>query len=137
MPKVSGVLETAIYVDDVRRSVEFYKRVFDFPTLTSTPHFHALDVCGRQVLLIFEKGANLKPAPTSGGEIPPHHGDGNLHFAFAIEKETLAEWEAHLASVGVRIESRVTWPAGGTSLYFRDPDGHLAELATPGIWKTY
>jgi catechol 2,3-dioxygenase-like lactoylglutathione lyase family enzyme len=31
----------------------------------------------------------------------------------------------------------VTWPLGGTSLYFRDPDGHLLELATPGIWAVY
>ncbi len=26
---------------------------------------------------------------------------------------------------------------GGTSLYFRDPDGHLLELVTPGIWSIY
>ncbi|MDF2970539.1 MAG: glyoxalase, partial [Microvirga sp.] len=37
----------------------------------------------------------------------------------------------------IPIESRVTWPRGGTSLYFRDPDGHVLELATPGLWATY
>ena len=26
---------------------------------------------------------------------------------------------------------------GGTSLYFRDPDGHSVEIATPGVWETY
>jgi len=31
----------------------------------------------------------------------------------------------------------VKWPRGGTSLYFRDPAGHLVELATPGLWSTY
>ena len=26
---------------------------------------------------------------------------------------------------------------GGESLYFRDPDGHLLELVTPGLWPNY
>lgn len=26
---------------------------------------------------------------------------------------------------------------GGCSVYFRDPDGHLLELATPGVWINY
>ena len=25
----------------------------------------------------------------------------------------------------------------GNSVYFRDPDGHLLELATPGLWWVY
>ena len=27
--------------------------------------------------------------------------------------------------------------AAGRSIYFRDPDGHLLELATPGLWSVY
>jgi len=38
---------------------------------------------------------------------------------------------------GIAIESTITWPRGGTSIYFRDPDGHLLELVTPGIWDIY
>ena len=39
-----------------------------------------------------------------------------------------------MAAHGVAEAGRTQWPRGGTSLYFRDPDGHLLELATPGIW---
>jgi hypothetical protein len=35
------------------------------------------------------------------------------------------------------VESKVVWPLGGHSLYFRDPDNHVVELATPGIWSIY
>ena len=46
-------------------------------------------------------------------------------------------WEAALAAHGIPIESRVRWSRGGESIYFRDPDGHSVELATPGVWATY
>ena len=35
------------------------------------------------------------------------------------------------------IESEVNWDRGGTSIYFRDPEGHSVELATPGVWEVY
>jgi catechol 2,3-dioxygenase-like lactoylglutathione lyase family enzyme len=60
-----------------------------------------------------------------------------LHFAFKVAADSLAECERELAEHGVPIESRVEWPRGGTSLYFRDPDGHLVELITPGCWEVY
>ena len=41
------------------------------------------------------------------------------------------------ASRGVAIEGRNDWERGGRSIYFRDPDGHLLELATPGLWSIY
>src|SRR6266702_2021059 len=28
-------------------------------------------------------------------------------------------------------------PRGGSSIYFRDPDNHSVELATPGLWSIY
>jgi catechol 2,3-dioxygenase-like lactoylglutathione lyase family enzyme len=72
-----------------------------------------------------------------GGTIPPHDGSGSIHVGFAVDTADLPAWEARLTEQGVEILSRVTWPRGGRSIYFRDPDGHLLELLTPGVWSTY
>lgn len=137
MPAVSGVLETALYVEDVDRAARFYAELFGFETLVSSAAFRALAVAGRQVLLLFRKGSAVDPAVVPGGTIPGHDGSGRLHLAFSIPAADLERWERFLVEQGIAIESRVKWPRGGQSLYFRDPDGHLVELVTPGCWAIY
>jgi catechol 2,3-dioxygenase-like lactoylglutathione lyase family enzyme len=134
---VTGVLETGIYVADVPRSAEFYRRVFGFEQLVGDDRFRALSVAGRQVFLILKRGGTLEPMVMPGGVLPPHDGSGQQHFAFSVSAADLPAWEQRLADNGVAIESHVTWPRGGRSLYFRDPDGHLVELVTPGCWAIY
>ena len=55
-------------------------------------------------------------------------------FALSVAAADLPAWATRMAAHGVAEAGRTQWPRGGTSLYFRDPDGHLLELATPGIW---
>ena len=50
---------------------------------------------------------------------------------------TNCRWERRLEAYRVEIEGRTDWSRGGHSIYFRDPDGHLLELATPGLWTVY
>jgi catechol 2,3-dioxygenase-like lactoylglutathione lyase family enzyme len=137
MPRVTGVLETCIHVEDVARSAQFYESLFGFSRLAADDRFCAFDVGGRDVLILFRRGGTLEPVELPGGVIPPHGGSGHLHFALAIPAEDLSAWEERLGEAGVEIESRVKWERGGESLYFRDPDNHLVELATPGVWAIY
>ncbi len=138
IPPVSGLIETCLYVDDLPRAREFYRELFGFPLLTGDDRFCALDCAGRQVLLLFRRGASLHPIPVLGGQtIPPHDGAGPVHIGFGIPRDSLAAWEERLRGRGLAVESRVQWPRGGVSLYFRDPDGHAVELLTPGLWATY
>jgi catechol 2,3-dioxygenase-like lactoylglutathione lyase family enzyme len=131
------VLETSLYVDDLERAARFYEDVLALKALTSDKRFLAYDVGGKSVLLLFRRGFTLETVHMPGGTIPPHDGHGPLHIAFAVGAEELAEWEARLAQHGVAIEGRTKWTRGGLSIYFRDSDGHLLELATPGLWATY
>ena len=135
--KINGVLETSLYVDDLERAIEFYTRLFGFESMVRDNRFCALNVAGRDVLLLFKRGASLQPMPIPGGTIAPHDGQGPIHIAFSVTAADLAAWEARLLAEGVAIESTVDWPRGGRSVYFRDPDNHLLELATPGIWPIY
>jgi catechol 2,3-dioxygenase-like lactoylglutathione lyase family enzyme len=137
MPRLTGVLETALYVDDLEQARSFYERLFELPVLYSDGRMCAYDVSGGGVLLLFQQGASTKAVEMPGGVIPAHDGHGPAHIAFSIAAADLPAWENRLAEFGIEIEARMTWPRGGRSLYFRDPDQHLLEVATPGLWPGY
>lgn len=135
--KLSGIIETAIYTDDMERAKRFYEEAMGLKPMFADHRLTAYDVAGRSVLLVFKRGASMQPAVMPGGTIPGHDGAGPLHLAFAIDADQLEAWEERLRMHGIEIEGRTTWQRGGKSVYFRDPDGHLLELATPGLWPIY
>jgi len=130
-PKMNGLLESALYVNDVSRSARFYEEIFGFPVIADFGERGCAVHAGpQQVLLLFKKGA-------SRDMTTPHDGDGELHLAFAIPASELIAWESWLAAKAIAVEDKRQWDLGGWSLYFRDPDRHLVELATPGVWSVY
>jgi catechol 2,3-dioxygenase-like lactoylglutathione lyase family enzyme len=137
MPKIDGLLETALYVEDMVRAVAFFEEVLGLPCMARDERIAAFDAGRNGVLLIFKRGASLRDMPTAGGVIPGHDGAGPVHMAFAIAAESYEPWRQHLVNAGIPIRSEVRWPAGGRSLYFEDPDGHLLEMGTPGVWRNY
>ena len=124
-------------VSDMQRARRFYEGVLGLEPIFEDARLTAYAVGGRSVLLLFLRGASRETVHMPGGTIPPHDGSGPLHIALAIAADQLPQWEAQLAAHGIAIEGRTTWRRGGTSIYFRDPDGHLLELATPGLWTIY
>jgi catechol-2,3-dioxygenase len=132
-PNVNGLLETSLYVQSAARSAEFYQRVFGFQPIAPAPQelnddtrLCAMRAGDRSVLLLFKRGGT-----------PDTDATGSIHIAFAIDRADLAAWERWLGEQGIAIEKRQTWQYGGEALYFRDPDGHLLEVVTPGVWSTY
>jgi catechol 2,3-dioxygenase-like lactoylglutathione lyase family enzyme len=137
MPKIEGILETSLYVADLARSAKFYRDVLGFETLFENRRLVALDAGRQGVLLLFHNNADIPDVTDPGGTIPGHGGAGRLHLAFAIAADALQAWRDKLAARSIALTSEYKWRRGGVSLYFNDPDGHVLELATPGLWPTY
>ena len=139
VPAIHGVVETILYTGNLERTKAFYVELLGLkPMKGDGERFEALDAGAQRVLLLFKCGATLTAQPVpSGGVIPPHDGSGPQHIAFAIGAQDYEAWCARLIDRGVKIESETQWERGGRSVYFRDPDEHLVELVTPGIWANY
>jgi catechol 2,3-dioxygenase-like lactoylglutathione lyase family enzyme len=130
-PQSEGLLESSLYVDDVARSALFYEKIFGFRVISDFGERGcAMQAGTRQVLLLFKKGGSRCIES-------PHDGDGELHVAFAVPDSELMNWEAWLAENGISVEEKRTWELAGQSVYFRDPNRHLIEIATPSVWSIY
>jgi len=132
MLTVLTVVETALYGDDLEALEVFYTNVFHFGRMAKEPGRHVFFQVGPgSVLLVFNPQATRQ-----AGTLPAHGAVGPGHVAFGIPAESLDRWRHWLAENEVPIETELRWPAGGTSIYVRDPAGNSVELLTPGVWGT-
>jgi catechol 2,3-dioxygenase-like lactoylglutathione lyase family enzyme len=137
-PPIGGIVESVLYVDDMPRAIAFYRDELGLVPMTGDAvRFQTFKVGPQQVLILFKRGGTLEPTEVPGGIIPPHDGRGPHHIGFAVAVAAYDAWLARLRERGIAIESETNWERGGRSVYFRDPDGHLLELITPGIWPNY
>lgn len=128
-PRISMI---TLGVDDLQRSIEFYEKGLGFPRMDSPPEvaFFTLNgtwlgLYGREALA---KDANVPFEPGN-------FGSASLAHNLESEEEVDAVFaEAVKAGADpVKQPQKVFW--GGYSGYFKDPDGHLWEIAhNPIAW---
>jgi catechol 2,3-dioxygenase-like lactoylglutathione lyase family enzyme len=126
-----GLLETCLYVDDLEAAEEFYRRVLALELHSRVQRRHVFFRCGQGMLLLFNPDETAKPT----GVVPTHGAHGPGHAAFAMKAADIQAWLHHLDRQGVDVETEVSWPNGGYSIYFRDPAGNSIELATSQVWN--
>ncbi|HKJ93567.1 MAG TPA: VOC family protein [Longimicrobiales bacterium] len=128
-PPVNGIHEAALYVDDLAEAERFWRRL-GLQLITRDEGRHVFFRIGRDLLLCFNAAATR-----DGGRVPAHGAEGPGHVAFDVpDLEALDRWRAFLEMAGIDVEAELDWPAGGRSLYFRDPAGNSIELITRGAW---
>lgn len=121
------VLETAVYARDLEEARAFYEGVLGLPCFQFRPPRHAFFRAGRGVFLVFNPDLTEKDEA-----LPPHGAKGSVHVAFRVEEEELPGWAERLQEAGFPVWW-ADWPRG-KSLYTRDPEGNLVELAPATIW---
>lgn len=137
----AGILESAIYAEDLQAAEDFYGRVLGLELITRLEGRHVFFRCGDGILLVFNPVETRKP-PESGARlpVPPHGASGAGHLCFRASAAEIDDWKARLTAQGVAVEADFRWPgrgeepSGGRSIYFRDPAGNSIEFAEPRIW---
>ena len=134
--RLGGVLETALYAEDLAAAERFYHGALGLEKVTAEAGRHVFFRCQGSILLIFNPARTSKERVVmNGGAIPLHGARGAGHAAFCVAKDEIPAWRERLRAAGIAIESEVTWPNGAHSIYFRDPAGNSLELATPDMWE--
>lgn len=108
-----------LYVEDLKRSVEFYKKIVGFKELETTSTKAVLTADGKTPLLTVEQPFGVIPKEPRRS--------GLYHMAILLpSREELGKFLYHLIINGVRPGSADH--AVSEALYFNDPDGNGIEV---------
>jgi len=130
MLDIIKIKETCLYVRDLKKTKEFYNGLLKFPVIGEVEGRHVFFRAGSSVLLCF-----IAEAAAMAVKLPPHHGSGNLHLAFEVNKADYTATKEYLEQASIPIEQEYDWGKGFLSFYFRDPDNHLLEVVMEGMWE--
>lgn len=131
---VKGVLEAAIYVDDLDAAAAFYGDLLALDEILRVDGRHVFFRCGATVILCFIAARTREATDNPRLPVPTHGADGPGHICLAAGMQALDAIRARLEAAGVGIEADFTWPNGARSVYVRDPAGNSVEFAEPRLW---
>ena len=121
---ISGIDHLVLTVQDIQQTCEFYTNVLGMEVITFSENRKALKF-GQQKLNLHQVGHEFEPKAK-------HPTPGAIDLCF-ITDTLLQEIRVHLNNCGVIIESGMVPRTGAmgaiASLYIRDPDGNLVEIA--------
>lgn len=151
----SHVLETCLYVRDMNQSLAFYINVLGLQPQIKSSRLTMFPL-GNTTLILFQLGMTASDSVSESGIVPGHGPDEqtlialteendkpdsdsrrlHMHYCLAVSsREEVEVWEEYLKSMEVKLRGSMNWQKGGKSVYFEDPDGHIGEIGSRGIWE--
>jgi len=115
---ITGICEITLRARDIDTLERFYTHALGLDVLSRDHDRIWLAIGDRGRLGIWSPGE--KEFGDQGG--------AHLHFALAVEPESLEEKLARLRARGVEVSGPVEHPGGDRSIYFTDLEGNVAEL---------
>ena len=131
--KPGGILETALYVDDLQAADAFYGGLLKLERISFEETRHIFYRCGESMLLVFDPASTQVPSD-SAISVPVHGAVGAGHVCFSASNAEIDEFRRRFETAGIEIECDFEWPNGARSLYVRDPAGNSIEFAEPALW---
>jgi catechol 2,3-dioxygenase-like lactoylglutathione lyase family enzyme len=123
--KVTRLDHLVLTVTDLEATLDFYTRALGMNVQAFAGGRLALRF-GQQKINLHEAGHEFEPRARLATP-------GSADLCFVVE-QPLTDWVEHLGALGVALVEGPVPRAGAlgpmTSIYFRDPDGNLLELAT-------
>ena len=133
-PILEGILEAALYAEDLDAAERFYGSVLGLEKITRVDDRHVFFRVGETVLLIFNPDRTVTGSSNPDLPVPPHGARGPGHLCFRASAAQISAWAEMLAAEGFGIEADFHWPNGARSIYFRDPADNSLEIAEPRLW---
>lgn len=129
-PRISMI---TLGVRDLQASVKFYEKGLGLPRLESPPTVAFFNLNGTW-LGLYGWNALAEDAELSSSEGGKFHGFALAHNLESEEQvDSLFKEALNAGAIAVKKPQKVFW--GGYSGYFKDPDGHLWEIAhNPFMW---
>lgn len=119
-----------LYVTDLDRTEDYYRNKLGFGLISKKAGRHVFFRAGNQVLLCF-----IAEVTRNDKKLPPHFAHGEQHIAFEVSRNDYVAMKAHLTSQDIEIIHEEHWRENVYSAYFKDPDNHLLEIVTEGLWE--
>ncbi|WP_170514354.1 VOC family protein [Ruegeria atlantica] len=134
IPVPTGILEAALYVDDLDAAERFYGEILALEKIQRVTDRHVFFRVGSSVLLLFNAEETEKSPGNPDLPVPPHGAHGPGHVCLILTRAEIDTMRKHLLDWNIPLDAEFDWPNGARSLYVRDPSGNSVEFAEGHLW---